>query len=50
MYSRMAYKAVSLRMMLRRAKIRVVEDGAENALGEQVLDEHFFDGRVRNIG
>ena len=31
-------------------KVGVVEDAAEDALGEQVLDEHLLDGRVGDVG
>ena len=31
-------------------KVRVVEDGAEEALGEQVLDQHLLDGGFGEIG
>ncbi len=31
-------------------EVGVVEDFAEDALGEQVLDEHFFDGVVGEVG
>src|ERR1017187_7352885 len=31
-------------------EVGVVEDGAEQALGEQVLDEHFLDGGISEIG
>ena len=42
--------SISAAMTLRLSEIGIVEDGAEEAFGEQVLHEHFIDGGAAHVG